>query len=136
MALLDIFKKREKEMYAKKKEHGRVFTEKKKEEINKETTGQSPTKSSVIASKVLVSPHLTEKATSGGSGLYIFKVRENANKPMIRKAVEEMYEVNVEAIKVIRMPEKKRFVLGRHGRKGGYKKAIVTLRKGQVINFV
>lgn len=90
---------------------------------------------------VIKRPIITEKMTAQGEklGRYAFEVARNANKIEIKKAVEKMYSVNVESVNTIITPGKSmsRFtttgVLSGH--KGKYKKAIITLAKGETIDF-
>ena len=90
---------------------------------------------------ILVKPLITEKADtlSEGKNQYSFIVDKSANKIEIRKAVESLYAVNVEAVNTMVIAGKrktrntKRGVL--HGRKPSYKKAVVTLASGENIDF-
>ena len=83
---------------------------------------------------VIFSPHITEKgAALEGMGKYIFKVSKNANKIAIKKAVEKLYKVKVKNVNILKMPSKFRQVGEYEGRKPGFKKAIVTLEKGERI---
>jgi large subunit ribosomal protein L23 len=89
---------------------------------------------------ILKSPLVTEKVSAlNEKGKYGFIVDVNANKVEIKNAVEKMYGVNVAKVNTIR-------VMGKHkvrftkagtlaGRKPNYKKAIVTLAAGEVIDF-
>jgi large subunit ribosomal protein L23 len=68
---------------------------------------------------------------------YVFLVDKKANKIQIAKAIEEIYaakEVKVVSVNTINMKPKARRVRGHQGFKSGFKKAIVTLRKGNVID--
>ena len=90
---------------------------------------------------ILVKPLITEKADtlSEGKSQYSFIVAKGVNKIEIKKAVESLYTVNVEAVNTMIIPGKrktrntKKGVL--HGRKPSYKKAIVTLASGESIDF-
>jgi large subunit ribosomal protein L23 len=90
---------------------------------------------------ILVKPLITEKADTlaESKSQYTFVVDKGANKIEIRKAVEQLYTVNVEAVNTMIIAGKrksrntKRGVL--HGRKATYKKAIVTLATGETIDF-
>ncbi len=90
---------------------------------------------------VLVKPILTEKADSLSEKLnqYTFIVDRKVNKLEVKKAVEEMYNVAVDAVNTTVIPGK---VKNRNtktgvvrGRKAAYKKAIVTLAKGEEIDL-
>jgi large subunit ribosomal protein L23 len=87
---------------------------------------------------VLIGPHLSEKSSGLAERLkqFVFKVRRDADKPSIKRAVELMFDVNVTAVQVVNcMGKAKRF--GRSpGRRQDWKKAYVTLVEGQDINFL
>ena len=83
-----------------------------------------------LAWRTIVSPHISEK----GGGRYIFKVASRANKPSIKRAIEERYGVAVHAVNVINMPAKPRKHGQMIGEKSGFKKAIIILKEGQSIN--
>ena len=89
---------------------------------------------------VLKKPLVTEKVSAlNEKGKYGFIVNAEANKVEIKKAVEKQYGVNVERINTMNVMGKlktrytKAGVLS--GRKRNYKKAIVTLAEGEVIDF-
>lgn len=83
----------------------------------------------------LISPVITEKSIAKVvDGKYIFRIRQNANKPQIAKAISEFYKVNVVKVNIINNQNEEIIVRGRHkATKKGYKKAIVTIKKGQKI---
>lgn len=90
---------------------------------------------------VLKKPIITEKLTAAGEklGQYGFIVDKDANKIQIKNAVEKMYNVTVESVNTLRHIGKVRnrytkagFITGR---KASVKKAIVTLKKGETIDF-
>jgi len=87
--------------------------------------------------QVLVGPIVSEKATSVGekNNQVLFKVLRNATKPEIKAAVELMFKVEVDAVRVANQKGKtKRF--GRSvGRRDHVKKAYVSLKAGQELNF-
>jgi len=87
---------------------------------------------------VLLGPHVSEKghAAADRNNQMVFRVRRDANKAEIRQAVELMFEVKVEGVQVINCKGKsKRF--GRHtGTRGTLRKAYVSLKAGQEINFL
>ena len=101
--------------------------------------GKPREKEPVIASvyggkQVLVRPLLTEKGTSmAGSGRYVFAVYPKANKPEIKKAVQKIYNVHVDQVKILNMPAKKRQYGRTRGETSTFKKAIVVLRAGEKI---
>ena len=90
---------------------------------------------------ILVKPIVTEKMTAQGEEFnrYGFVVDKNANKLQIREAVEELYDVKVNAVNTMRYAGKRKV---RHtksgvsvGKTSSYKKAVVTLAEGEVIDF-
>ncbi|MBI2038736.1 MAG: 50S ribosomal protein L23 [Candidatus Niyogibacteria bacterium] len=90
-----------------------------------------------MAGILLERPHITEKtARLAETGTYVFRVASDAASPAIRKAVEELYRVRVRRVNVVSVPSRK-VTYGRHpGRRPGFRKALVTLEKGQTIEFV
>lgn len=95
-----------------------------------------PVKNAAIAYRVLAEPWITEKSHSAMAlGKYTFKVTKTASKQEVKKAVEGLYGVTVEKVTVVTVkPEEKAF--GRYtGVKAGFKKATVTLKKGDAIQL-
>lgn len=86
---------------------------------------------------VVIAPHVSEKAArvSAEGDQYVFRVRRDATKPEIRAAVEFLFEVKVDAVRVVNQAGKeKRF--GRSlGRRSDWKKAYVRLAEGQKIEM-
>ena len=87
--------------------------------------------------KVLLGPHITEKSamTLGAATQVVFKVATNATKLEIRKAVEQLFEVKVDDVRVINMKGKTRRTKTGVGRRSDWKKAYVRLAEGQDIDF-
>ena len=87
--------------------------------------------------RIIEKPLLTEKSTvlCDIRNQYFFKVAERATKPEIKKAVEALFDVKVRKVNVVVMPGKIRRIQGRPGRTTPWKKAIVTLHKGQAIEL-
>ena len=84
----------------------------------------------------IISPNVTEKSTSLSEfNKVVFKVDKGANKKSIKKSIEKIFKVNVIKINTINLRGKTKFVRGRKSHKPGYKKAIVTLKKGQSIDL-
>ncbi|MDD5618414.1 MAG: 50S ribosomal protein L23 [Candidatus Omnitrophica bacterium] len=76
----------------------------------------------------------TEKSTvQEQDGKFYFWVEKNATKPEIKKAVEDIYKVNVTKVNTCVMPEKAKRVRQQLGYVSSWKKAIVTLKEGQKI---
>ena len=94
-----------------------------------------------MAKQVLIKPMITEKSENVSESLnkYTFVVDRKANKIEIRKAVEEAYNVSVNAVNTLIMPSKTKVRNTKsgiqRGRKSSYKKAIVTLVEGEEIDF-
>lgn len=129
MPLLDILKKKKKE----KKEEGKKILQKQKGEpiiIKKE-------KRIGEAYRFLKSPHISEKATDlTGKNQYVFKVYPEVNKTEVKKAIENMYGIEVISVRVINVPQKRRRLGRTVGWRKGYKKAIVRVREGQKIEVL
>jgi len=84
----------------------------------------------------IISPNITEKATSLSEfNKIVFKVNKNANKNSIKKNIEKIFKVNVVKVNTINLKGKTKLVRGKKSTKSGYKKAIVTLKKGQMIDL-
>lgn len=89
------------------------------------------------ASEILIQPQLSEKATAAGAfGIYVFRVREGANKIEIARSILELYKVRPFKVNLVKIPSKKRLVKGRRGQRPGYTKAYVYLRPGEKIESV
>ena len=84
----------------------------------------------------IISPTITEKATSLSEfNKVVFKVRSNASKSIIKKNIEKIFKVNVIKVNTINLKGKTKIVRGKKSNRPGYKKAIVTLKKGQSIDL-
>ncbi len=86
--------------------------------------------------EVLRRPVITEKSTELQTrNKYAFEIAEGANKPMIKQAVETAFKVKVTGVNVITMKSKMRRVGRRMVMTAPWKKAIVTLKAGDKIEF-
>ena len=84
----------------------------------------------------IIAPNITEKSTSlSEHNKIVFKVQKNASKNSIKKSIEKIFKVNVVKINTINLKGKTKLVRGKKSYKSGYKKAIVTLKKGQNIDL-
>ena len=84
----------------------------------------------------ILSPAITEKATSlSEHNKIVFKVHKAASKNSIKKSIEKIFKVNVIKVNTIKLRGKSKIVRGKQSKKPGYKKAIVTLKKGQSIDL-
>ncbi|MEM9057598.1 MAG: 50S ribosomal protein L23 [Pseudomonadota bacterium] len=87
---------------------------------------------------VLLGPHLSEKSNivSEANNQVVFRVRTDATKPQIRRAVELMFEVKVDGVTVVNNRGKKKRFGQTFGRRRDWKKAYVTLAPGNDIDFL
>ena len=84
----------------------------------------------------IISPVITEKATSLSEfNKMVFKVHQGASKNSIKRSIEKIFKVNVIKINTINLKGKTKLVKGKKSSRPGYKKAIVTLKKGQSIDL-
>ena len=82
------------------------------------------------------SPIITEKATIlSEQNKTVFKVHSGANKKTIKQNIEKIFKVNVIKVNIINQKTKLKIKQGRKSYKTGYKKAIITLKKGQSIDL-
>lgn len=135
MALRDIFKRKKKKVKAKKEKKEEIKVPKK--EAVETVQPKTETFDSAIAFRVLKAPHITEKATDlAAQNQYVFKVYPRTNKSQIKEAIEELYNVDVVDVKIIKVPRKRRMVKGKIGWRKEYKKAIIKIKKGQKIEVM
>ena len=81
-------------------------------------------------------PIITEKATIlTEQNKTVFRVHDKANKKNIKKNIEKLFKVNVVKINIINQKTKIKMKQGKKSYKSGYKKAIITLKKGQSIDL-
>ena len=136
MAILNPFKKKEKKKETPLEERGVPDMAEEKPAAKKPAT-LSKKKKDVMTVPSLISPHVTEKASRlMEENKYTFKVYNQSTKGQIKEAVEGMYGVDVETVRVIRIPAKTIRVGRRQGIKKGYKKAVVKVKKGQEIDLL
>ena len=84
----------------------------------------------------IVSPVITEKATTLSEfNKMVFRVHKGASKNSIKKSIEKIFKVNVIKINTINLKGKTKLVRGKKTSRPAYKKAIVTLKKGQSIDL-
>jgi len=84
----------------------------------------------------IVSPVITEKATTLSEfNKMVFRVHKGASKNSIKKSIEKIFKVNVIKINTINLKGRTKMVKGKKSSRPGYKKAIVTLKKGQSIDL-
>ena len=84
----------------------------------------------------IVAPIVTEKSTNlSEQGKVVFKVPIKSNKTNLKKNIEKIFKVNVTKINIINKKRRIKLVRGRKIKVKGYKKAIITLKKGQSIDL-
>ncbi|MDG1812692.1 MAG: 50S ribosomal protein L23 [Porticoccaceae bacterium] len=87
--------------------------------------------------KVLLGPHITEKSamSQGAATQVVFKIANNASKLEVKKAVEQLFEVKVEGVRLVNVKGKTRRTKTGLGQRSDWKKAYVRLAEGQDIDF-
>ena len=86
--------------------------------------------------QVILAPVVSEKSYSGiADRRYTFRVHDDAHKTQVRQAIEQLFDVHVERVNIVKVQSKpKRRGLFR-GRRPGWKKAIVQVREGETIEI-
>ena len=84
----------------------------------------------------ILTPIITEKSTNlSEQNKIVFKVPNKANKINLKKNVEKIFKVNVTKVNIINKQPRKKMVRGKKVKVKGFKKAIITLKKGQSIDL-
>jgi large subunit ribosomal protein L23 len=84
----------------------------------------------------IISPMITEKSTNLSElNKVVFKINKKANKISIKKNIEKIFKVNVIKVNIINKQNRTKTTRGKKVKVQGYKKAIVTLKKGQNIDL-
>lgn len=141
MGLFGKTKKEEKKSVSKAKAAAKkepLVKVEKKELSETEVSLPKPAKKEINqAWRVVKRPLVTEKSSGlMGQNKYIFEIYPKANKSEVRKAIRDLYGVNVKEVNIIKVPGKKRRV-GRHiGFRSGLKKAIVSIKAGESIDII
>ena len=147
MALLDFLRKKKKREKRKKEPAKKTAKEKKPGEKQKRPSKKREGAKAHVprvkkraykdAYRILLSPHITEKATGlSEKDKYVFRVGRSANKSEIKKAVEQVYGVDVIGVKIINVKRKRRRLGRQRGWRTGYKKAVVVIKEGQKIEVI
>ena len=91
---------------------------------------------SLHPNEILLAPVVSEKSYSLiGEGKYVFRIHPDAHRTQVRQAVEQLFDVHVEGVNVLKVqPKPKRRGLTK-GIRPGWKKAIVQLREGETIEI-
>ena len=84
----------------------------------------------------IISPIVTEKSTNlSEQNKIVFKVPNKSNKTNLKKNIEKIFKVNVTKINIINKKPRTKLTRGRKIKVKGYKKAVITLKKGQSIDL-
>tara|TARA_Y100000590_G_scaffold135047_1_gene154492 strand:+ start:998 stop:1291 length:294 start_codon:yes stop_codon:yes gene_type:complete len=84
----------------------------------------------------VISPIVTEKSTNlSGQNKIVFKVHKKSNKINLKKSIEKIFKVNVVKVNIINKKSRVKITRGRKVKVSGFKKAIITLKKGQSIDL-
>ena len=84
----------------------------------------------------ILSPLVTEKSTNlSEQNKIVFKIPKKSNKIILKKNIEKIFKVNVVKVNIINKQSRKKITRGKKVKIKGYKKAIVTLKKGQSIDL-
>lgn len=82
-------------------------------------------------------PLITEKATMASeANAVVFEVAMSATKPAIRDAIEALFDVKVKSVNTLIQKGKRKVFRGRPGRRNNFKKAVVTLEEGHMIDVM
>ncbi len=87
--------------------------------------------------QILVSPHVSEKGTllADEQNQHVFKVLSTATKVEVKQAVENMFKVKVEKVRILNIKGKAKRFAGRMGKRSDMRKAYVTLMPDNDIDF-
>ena len=84
----------------------------------------------------ILSPIVTEKSTNlSEQNKVVFKVPTTSNKSNLKKNIEKIFKVNVTKINIINKQNRTKLTRGKKVKVSGFKKAIITLKKGQSIDL-
>ena len=86
--------------------------------------------------EIIKQPVVTEKTTKmSENNQFAFKVESTSSKEYIKKAVEKLFKVKVKSINTIKIKGKSKIFKGTKGKRSDYKKAIVTLKPGETLDY-
>ena len=120
---------------------GNKKTEEKKVKPAKTTkeVAVKPMRTSFVAvdTSIILRPHVTEKSgILSQNGVYTFQIAADTNKQAVARAILSLYKVNPVKIAIVNLPTRNVFVRGKRGTVAGVRKAIVTVKDGDKIDFV
>lgn len=137
MSIFDFIKNKKKAEKARNVVKMKSEPQEKESKKTEETKKVSFKSESAEGARILRCPLITEKSTYlAENNKYVFEVFNSANKTEIKKAVEKLYGVKVDAVNLFNVLGKKRRVGRTIGRQSGFKKAIISLPKGQKIDIM
>ena len=85
---------------------------------------------------IIRQPVVTEKTTKiSENNQFVFRVSIDSNKEIIKEAVEKIYKVKVKCINTIKIKGKRKTFKGTKGKRSDYKKAIVSLKEGETLDY-
>ena len=85
---------------------------------------------------IIMSPVITEKATKiSENNQYVFKVSISSDKNSIKKAIEKLFKVKVKSVNTTKVKGKVKIFKGTKGKRADYKKAIVSLKEGENLDY-
>ena len=86
--------------------------------------------------EIIKQPVVTEKTTKiSENNQFVFKVQNTSSKLDIKKAVEKIFKVKVKSINTIKIKGKIKVFKGTKGKRNDYKKAIITLKSGETLDY-
>jgi large subunit ribosomal protein L23 len=137
MALFGLKKTTQREERGEKKASGVKASASKAKKAAKTPVVMSTASASSFNTNVIIRPRITEKSgLLSQNGIYTFEVSKNANKAMVAGAIASLFKVTPIRVAIINLPAKHVIVRGRRGVVSGVRKAVVTLKKGDKIDFV
>ena len=81
-------------------------------------------------------PVVTEKSTKiSENNQFVFKVDTDTSKDEVKKAIEKIFKVKVKSVNTINVKGKKKVFKGTKGKRSDYKKAVITLIKGETLDY-
>ncbi len=138
MSAFNVFKRKKPEKKKIEKKEVKKTPEVKGRPSEKMQKAELPVKKGFnVAYRTLKTPHITEKAGDlAKKNQYVFKIWPGANKTEIKKAIQDIYGVDVLDIRIIKISRKPRRLGRQRGWREGYKKAIIKIKEGQKMEIL
>ena len=90
-----------------------------------------------VGAEAIIRPMVTEKSgILSQGGVYTFVISRKANKNTVANAIKALYKVTPVKVAIINNPDKRVFVRGKRGVVSGIRKAMITVKKGDKIDFI